>query len=231
MILLITAIIYYCINWSKPQPYATLDIIITACKRNIRMNVHKIDCHPGTLRQQAWRGISDLKLRGSTFKMYMVMKWHGRLISHVNCSTIISPPSQVKLTLWQSFILSRIFWSSYDVSTELIYHDTNGRKTVRAGSFDRPRSVFVRYSRCERLQQEYEYRQADDHELTSFLWYDECMFSFHDLLCFSQANTHMYETLTTRFKNVNDDSKGDYIFELAAQFWTCVKWGCAQNIK
>ena len=77
------------------------------------------------------------------------MKWHNRTIAHINSSNVIKPPSEVKLTVWQGIMLKQILWSSYLISSELVYYDDKCKKTDRSNHVDRPRSVSVRYSRWE----------------------------------------------------------------------------------
>ncbi len=173
--LLIIAITCYHRHKPIPRPYAKLDVIIKRKRKMIRITVLKIDCQPNTLRQTARKGVSDVKLKGSTFSASMVMKWHNRTISCLTSNNVIKPPTEIRLTVLQGLKLKRILWSSYLISSELVYYDDKGKKTVRSTQVDRPRSVFVRYSRWEteteereRLQREYEYQHSDDQELTTF---------------------------------------------------------------
>ncbi len=63
------------------------------------VTVLKIDCQPSTLKQTARKGVSGVKLRGSTFNASMVMKWHNRTISHLTTNNVITPPIEVRLTV------------------------------------------------------------------------------------------------------------------------------------
>ncbi len=145
--LLTAAVSWYLLKRSRRQPHAILDVIIKTGRSTVRIANIKINCQPGTLRQRARRGVSDLRLSGSLFRSYLLMRWHGRTLSHAKAAALIYPRTCVPLTFWQGLKLTRLFRSSYEVSTELTYVDENGRKTVdRHNVFDRPISILVRYS-------------------------------------------------------------------------------------